>query len=128
MKKEYYVAYKPEYERIKRETLEAKSTVDQEDDQASSILNKDSLIEFDDGLYKDSDEDEQSEEENYQSKRPKTISTIPEEDEDEQEKMEYRDFITKLKLDSEPKWVRDSEIWMINRFYSFVVLIEEPYL
>lgn len=103
MKKEYYVAYKPEYERIKRETLEAKSTVDQEDDQASSILNKDSLIEFDDGLYKDSDEDEQSEEENYQSKRPKTISTIPEEDEDEQEKMEYRDFITKLKLDSEPK-------------------------
>jgi hypothetical protein len=80
--------YKPEYERIKKEAMEAKSKKNNDEDEeivaSGSGLNKDSLIEFDDGIYKsDDDEDEEDIlgndiEVDYNAKKRK-IRTIPEE-------------------------------------------------
>jgi len=83
LKDEYYVVYKPEYERIKKETLEAKTNKNDEDDNEKKdcVSNEDNLIEFDDYIY---NEDSEEEEEEAQPKRnKKSINTIPEEDEDE---------------------------------------------
>ena len=92
LNKEYYIVYKPEYERIKKEALEAKSKKDEDMNEIASTSKKDNLIEFDDGLYKDSDDEEEGDdpldeddEVNYNLKRKKTksskIKTIPEEEE-----------------------------------------------
>ena len=90
LKEEYYAVYRPEYERIKQETLEAKNKKADEEtgEPTGSVLNRDSLIEFDDGIYKDSDSEEgddplEEEVVNRHSKR--TIKTIPEEDEEGKE-------------------------------------------
>lgn len=83
LKQEYYTIYKPAYDRLKKETLEAKQRkdADNDDDESNSVLNKDSLIEFDDGIYGDDDESE-TENEINEKKRNKTINTIPEEEEE----------------------------------------------
>lgn len=83
--------YRPEYERIKKETLEAKNKKADESETGElaggGILNKDSLIEFDDGIYKDSDSEEGDDplEEDAASQSKRTIKTIPEEDEEGKE-------------------------------------------
>ena len=84
--------YRPEYERIKRETLEAKNKQPEEETgemAGGSTLDKDSLIDFGDGLYKDldSEEDDDPLEEEEPTKRQskRTIKTIPEEDEEGKE-------------------------------------------
>lgn len=86
MKKEYYEVYKPEYERIKKDALEAKTT--KEDDEAKDhIMNKDSLIEFGDGdeLYKESSDEEDDLMDDTlpvaRSSKKNQIKTIPEEEE-----------------------------------------------
>ena len=85
--------YRPEYERIKKETLEAKNKKADESETgelaSGGILNKDSLIEFDDGIYKDSDSEEGDdpleEDAATTSQSKRTIKTIPEEDEEGKE-------------------------------------------
>ena len=84
--------YRPEYERIKQETLDAKNKK-KDDDEAGELtggaLSKDSLIEFDDGIYKDSSDSEEGDDplEDQMPKRQgkRKIKTIPEEDEEGKE-------------------------------------------
>ena len=102
LKDEYYTVYRPEYERIKRETLEAKSKKADDEETGelaggSGLLNKDSLIDFGDGVYKDSDSEEGDDPleddgpaPTSQSKR--RIKTIPEEDEEGKELLRFVNF------------------------------------
>ncbi|KAK4337117.1 hypothetical protein RND71_043435 [Anisodus tanguticus] len=91
LRKEYMEVYRPEYERIKKEIIENVDKPIEEDESIS----KDSLIEFDNGIYDDSSDEEDKKE---------MMETIEEENEDINEKKEYQDFldnfVKKLKTDN----------------------------